>query len=163
MYFDAFAPPVPREKNHAAALYGVTSMSFSHIALATAYHSCKLVEDISEIFSSLPDQMFNCMQTGVEAGSPRLMQKYMKGKALPAKPEKWPKLVVDSPRFLSDNNWACACTLISGLPGATKDDVLKTLELMDEIKQFNTFYVSMNFVSMGPSFSQRKTHLLLVR
>lgn len=76
----------------------------------------------------------------------------MKGKALPAKPESWPELVVDRLGFLNDNNWACACTLISGLPGETEDDVLKTLELMDEIKQFRMFYVPMNFVSMGPSF-----------
>jgi radical SAM superfamily enzyme YgiQ (UPF0313 family) len=138
--------------NRVASLSGVNSMSLSHIALATAYHNRKLVEDISEAFSDLPDHVFNCTQTGVETGSPRLMETYMKGKALPAKPEMWPEIVVDSLGFLDDNNWACACTLISGLPGETEDDVLKTLELMDELKQFRMFYVPMNFVSMGPSF-----------
>jgi radical SAM superfamily enzyme YgiQ (UPF0313 family) len=135
-----------------AALDGVGSMSFSHIALATAYHNRKLVEDISEILSSAPNQRFNCAQTGVETGSPGLMEMHMKGKVLPAKPEKWPEIVVDSLGLLHDNNWALACTLISGLPGETEDDVMKTLELMDEIKQFRMFYVPMNFVSMGPSF-----------
>lgn len=135
-----------------AALSRISSMPFSHIALATAYHNRKLVEDISGIFSSLPDQLFNCAQIGIETGSPRLMEMYMKGKALPAKPEKWPELVVDSLGFLNDNNWACACTLISGLPGEREDDVMRTLELMDELKRFRMFYVPMNFVSMGTSF-----------
>jgi len=135
-----------------AAINGVDSMSFSHLALATAYHNSKLVEEVSEIFSSISGQVFNCAQTGVETGSPKLMEMYMKGKALPAKPDKWPEIVVDSLGLLNDNNWACACTLISGLPGETEDDVMKTLELMDEIKQFRMFYVPMNFVSMGSSF-----------
>ena len=36
------------------------------------------------------------------------------------------------------------------------DDVLKTLELMDELKQVRMFYVPMNFVSMGRSFLSRE-------
>jgi radical SAM superfamily enzyme YgiQ (UPF0313 family) len=138
--------------NRVAAVPGVRSLSFSHVALATVYHNQKLVEEISELLSTLPDHVFNCTQTGVETGSPRLMEIYMKGKALPAKPDEWPEVVTGSLGFLNDNNWACACTLISGLPGETNDDVLRTLELMNIIKQFRMFYVPMNFVSMGSSF-----------
>ena len=93
-----------------AAQLGVGSMSFSHIALATVYHNRELVKEISERFSSLPGQIFNCAQVGIETGSPKLMEMHMKGKALPAKPEMWPEIVIDSLGFLNDNNWACACT-----------------------------------------------------
>ncbi|HWQ19033.1 MAG TPA: radical SAM protein [Methanotrichaceae archaeon] len=133
------------------AISGVTNIAASHIALATAYHSQDLVRSLSDLWSSLPDQVFNAAQTGIETASVRLMEKHMKGKTLPAPAEKWPEVVSQSLGLLHNQHWILACTLIMDLPGEEEADVLATRELMDEIKDLRMFYVPMGFVSMGPS------------
>ncbi len=135
-----------------AATEGVTAIGLSHIALATAYHHPDLVEQVSDLFSTLPDQTYHGAQTGIETGSARLMRRYMKGKSAPSPPEMWPEIVVQSLGMLSDHDWALACTLIVGLPGETEDDVLRTLELVDDLTGMRgLLIVPMNFVSMGGS------------
>lgn len=134
-----------------AALGGIGSIGFSHIALATAYHHPGLVREVSELLSSLPEQTYNGAQTGIETGSSKLMQRHMRGKCLPSSPDGWREIVTQSLGLLSDNNWALACTLIIGLPGEDEDDVIQTLELIDDIGDLRVFVVPMNFVSMGPS------------
>jgi radical SAM superfamily enzyme YgiQ (UPF0313 family) len=131
-----------------ANLKGVKSIGTSHIALATVYHRPKLVERVSEILMSLPKQKWIGTQTGIETGSVRLVAKYMAGKALPSPPEKWPEIVRQSIGILNDNHWVPACTLIVGLPGEKKEDVIKTLELLDDIKDSLSLIVPLNFVAM---------------
>ncbi|KXB03647.1 hypothetical protein AKJ48_03705, partial [candidate division MSBL1 archaeon SCGC-AAA261O19] len=139
-------------------LNGVKAMGTSHVALATVYHNPDLVRDVSEIFHTLPEQERIGTQTGIETGSPRLMEKHMRGKALPSSPEKWPEIVDQSLGLLDDNNWTPACTLINGLPGETRDDAAKTLELLDEIKNHTALIVPLNFVSMeGSSLSKENS------
>jgi radical SAM superfamily enzyme YgiQ (UPF0313 family) len=134
-----------------ASLPGITSIGLTHLALATIYHHPDLLSDVSGILSSLPDQPFNGVQIGVETGSPRLMGEYMRGKSAPAPPEAWPEIVEQGLGMLHDQNWVSACTLISGLPGEQEEDVLRTLELMDRIRDIRALVVPMNFVSMTPS------------
>ncbi len=135
-----------------AAVDGVRTIGFSHIALATAYHHPGLVEKVSDLLSTLPDQSFTGAQTGIETGSPSLMEKYMKGKVAPSPPEKWPEIVAQSLGMLQDNHWILACTMIIGLPGETTEDVLRTIDLLDDISQLdNALVVPMNFVSMHGS------------
>jgi radical SAM superfamily enzyme YgiQ (UPF0313 family) len=139
-----------------AAVRGVTGVACSHIALATAYHHPDLIDRLSEFLMSLPEQRFIGAQTGIETASARLMQQYMHGKPLPAKPEEWRDLVVESVGHLSDNNWVLACTMVVGLPGETEDDVLQTLDLVDDLKGMSVFLVPMNFVAMGDSTLSRE-------
>ncbi len=135
-----------------AAIEGIRAVGLSHIALATAYHHPRLVEESSELFSALPDEVYIGAQTGIETGSPALMEKYMKGKVAPSAPGKWPEIVVQSLGMLDDNNYALACTMISGLPGETTDDVLKSIDLLDDLSDLdNILVVPMNFVSMQGS------------
>ncbi|HEC77095.1 MAG TPA: hypothetical protein ENI33_07560 [Thermoplasmatales archaeon] len=42
-----------------------------------------------------------------------------------------------------------ACTLITGLPEETEDDIIKTIELVDELKDFPSLIVPLFFVPMG--------------
>jgi len=141
-----------------ANLEGVKSMGISHISFATAYHDPKLVEKVSEIIMSLPEQKWIGTQIGIETGSPRLIAKYMHGKVLPSPPKKWPEVVKQSIGLLNDNNWVPACTLISGLPGENKEDVIKTLDLLDDIKDSLSLIVPLAFVSMkGSALSIEKS------
>jgi radical SAM superfamily enzyme YgiQ (UPF0313 family) len=136
-----------------ASIKGVEEIGISHLALATAYHNPDLVKGISEMCHSMLDQDWMGTQTGIETGSERLIAKYMKNKALPSSPEKWREIVTQAFGVLDDNNWICAATLINGLPGETTDDVIKSIELVEDLKKTSTlsFAIPMNFVSMRGS------------
>jgi radical SAM superfamily enzyme YgiQ (UPF0313 family) len=130
---------------------GITSIGLSHLALATVYHHPDVLSAVSEILSSLPRQPFNGVQVGVETASPRLMGEYMRGKCAPSSPDVWPEIVEQSLGMLHDQNWVAACTLISGLPGETEDDVIQTLEMVERLRDIRALIIPMNFVSMTPS------------
>ena len=87
-------------------------------------------------------------ETGIETGSARLMRKYMAGKMLPYKPEQWQEIVTNAFGILNDNDWYPFATLIVGFPEEKEEDVLETLELMDDLKGYNAFYVPLFFVPL---------------
>jgi radical SAM superfamily enzyme YgiQ (UPF0313 family) len=87
-------------------------------------------------------------ETGIETGSTRLIQKYMAGKTLPYKPEQWKEVVSQAFGILNDNDWYPLATLIVGLPEEKEEDVAETLELMDDLKDYNAFYVPLFFVPL---------------
>jgi radical SAM superfamily enzyme YgiQ (UPF0313 family) len=136
-----------------ASVEGVNNIGASHIALATVYHNPDLVKAVSETCYSMLPQDWIGAQTGIETGSERLLAKYMKNKALPSSAEKWPEIVTQAFGILDDNNWVCAATMINGLPGETTDDVVKSIELVEELKKTSTLtlVIPMNFVSMRGS------------
>ncbi|MCD6154229.1 MAG: hypothetical protein J7J22_00350 [Candidatus Verstraetearchaeota archaeon] len=51
--------------------------------------------------------------------------------------------------IMTNNNLIPACTLITGLPQETEEDVIKTIELMDDLKDFKSLIISLFFVLMG--------------
>jgi radical SAM superfamily enzyme YgiQ (UPF0313 family) len=67
---------------------------------------------------------------------------------LPYKPEQWKEIVTQAFGILNDNDWYPLATLIVGLPDETEDDVNETLSLMDDLKDFNAFYVPLFFVPL---------------
>jgi len=143
-----------------ASVEGVESVSPSHVALATVYHNPGLVKAVSDTCHSMLDQDWTGAQTGIETGSERLLAKHMKNKALPSSAEKWQEIVTQAFGIFDDNNWICAATLINGLPGETTDDVIKSIELVEELKKTSTLSLvfPMNFVSMrGSVLDKEKT------
>jgi len=50
--------------------------------------------------------------------------------------------------IMTNNNLIPACTLITGLPQETEEDVIKTIELMDDLKDFKSLTISLFFVLM---------------
>jgi len=137
-----------------ASVKGVKSIGTSHVALASVYHSPDLVKAISETCYSRLHQDWIGTQTGLETGSERLLARYMQNKALPSSVEQWRDIVTGAFGILEDNRWISAVTLINGLPGETTEDVVKSIELIDELKQVLTLslIIPMNFVSMRGSF-----------
>ncbi len=97
------------------------------------------------------DQDWMGAQTGIETGSARLIAKHMRGKALPSPAEKWQVIVTQAFAILDDNKWFNAATMINGLPGETVDDVIKSIELVEDLKGTSSLIVPMNFVSMRGS------------
>jgi radical SAM superfamily enzyme YgiQ (UPF0313 family) len=73
----------------------------------------------------------------------------MPGKVAPFKASQWPELVVQAAGLMNDNHVFPACTFIVGLPQETEDDVLKTIELIDDLWDFKAILVPMFFVPLG--------------
>jgi radical SAM superfamily enzyme YgiQ (UPF0313 family) len=132
---------------------GVKSIQPSHMSLAPVVHDPDMVKETADIliehsWYSHGKKAIVTSETGIETGSVRLMKKYMAGKPLPFKPEQWQEVVIQAFGILNDNDWYPLATLIVGLPEEKEDDVAQTLELMDDLKDFNAFYVPLFFVPL---------------
>jgi len=132
---------------------GVKAIQPAHMSLAPIVHSSDMVREVAEILIdhnsyAREKKPIVTAETGVETGSIRLIRKYMAGKMLPFKPEQWKEIVTQAFGILNDNNWCPLATLIVGLPDENEEDVIETLELMDNLKDLNAFYVPLLFVPL---------------
>jgi radical SAM superfamily enzyme YgiQ (UPF0313 family) len=125
------------------------NVGLSHIALSSALAEPALIEDISRLTGAKDGRKHMYAQTGIETGSPELVSRHMKGKAKPFEPEKWPEVVVESFKLLSDNNWVLCGTLVMGMPGEKAQDVWKTIELIRDLRAHKSLIVPLFFVPLG--------------
>lgn len=124
-------------------------VGMSHIALSSALAEPKLVEDLSRLMGADDGRKHLYAQTGIETGSPALVSKHMKGKAKPFEPERWPEVVRESFKLLSDNKWIVCGTLVMGMPGERKEDVEQTIELVADLRKHKCLIVPLFFVPLG--------------
>ena len=127
---------------------GIKSVGISHFALASVVSAPEVVEEISSILERNSKHWISG-QTGIETGSPNLMNRHMKGKCKPFTPEEWPNVVLDAFEILSENNWVPCSTLILGLPGETEKDLKLTISLVEKLKPFKSLIVPLFLVAMG--------------
>ena len=139
-----------------AQVPGVEFIQVSHGALAPIVYDPSVLEALTPILiektrwapkykASYP-QRFISVEVGIETGSTRLMNKHMKGKALPFSVDHWPELVQQGVGNMNDNDWWPLCTLMTGLPDETEDDLLKTMELIDNLKGSRSFLTPLLFI-----------------
>lgn len=122
----------------------------SHFAFASAMAKPTLVEKITEMLAQASEGFtYLSGQVGIETGSPGMVEKHMRGKVLPFKPGEWPEVVVETHKLLAENRWVACSTLIIGLPGETADDVVKTIELVERLREFRSLIVPLFFVPIG--------------
>ncbi|MDH7517559.1 MAG: radical SAM protein [Candidatus Thermoplasmatota archaeon] len=125
-------------------------IGISHFAHASVASNPGLIEKISEVVETGSKTCpFMSGQVGIESGSPRLVEMYMKGKAKPFKPEEWPEMVVNSHQILNDNLWVPVNTMIMGLPGETSDDVRKSIELVHSLSDYRSLIIPLFFIPIG--------------
>jgi radical SAM superfamily enzyme YgiQ (UPF0313 family) len=127
---------------------GVEAVAMSHFALSSVASASEVVEEVSNILGANKNEWLTG-QTGIETGSPKLINDGMKGKCKPFKPEDWPEVVVNAFQILSDNNWVPIATLIIGLPGEDENDVQLTIDLISELTDFKSIIIPLFFVSEG--------------
>ncbi len=126
------------------------NISFSHAALASVASDPKLIQDISELLNiGSKEKPWFSAQMGLETGSKKLAKKHLKGKAKPFDPEKWPSVVRKAFDIFEENNWLPCITVIMGLPGEKPDDVIDTIELLDDIWDKEFLIVPLMFVPLG--------------
>jgi radical SAM superfamily enzyme YgiQ (UPF0313 family) len=128
---------------------GVNAVGMSHFALSSIASAPDVVEEISNILGAGEDGGWLSGQTGLETGSPRLIEMNMKGKCKPFEPEDWPQVVIDAFEVMEENHWVPCATLIIGLPGETDRDVDLTIDLLEELNNFKSLIVPLFLVSMG--------------
>ena len=142
---------------------GIEYIQIAHASLAPIVYDRKIVEEMAPIL--VEKSMWNCngnhcasIEVGIETGSVRLMRKHMRGKMLPYEPEQWQDIVVQSIGILNDNNIYPLATLILGLPGEQREDILATIELLDRLKGAKIFYVPLLFTSEEESVLKGQSH-----
>lgn len=124
--------------------------SVSHVAFASVVSAPSLVQKITELLGiGTKQKPFFGVQMGIETGSPSLIEKHMRGKTLPFKPEEWPEVVVKAHQILADHHWVPCSTLVMGLPGETPEDVERTRELVERLKEFKSLIVPLFFVPLS--------------
>ena len=120
----------------------------SFVSAASIMQDPHLLEEAAEILG-LGGSRYSTIEMGVETGSPRLLRLHMPGKARPFPVGRWPELVVEAAGLLHDLHWIGCFSLIIGLPGETPDDVMRTMELVDRIKDLNCVITPVVFVPAG--------------
>ncbi|MFX1317510.1 MAG: B12-binding domain-containing radical SAM protein [Promethearchaeota archaeon] len=147
---------------------GVDVVQTAHASLAPAILDPQMVSEITETIGDKCRYTYHgnpvvTVEVGVETGSPRLMQEHMRGKALPYDVSQWPEIVCEAYGILNDANWVPLCTLVTGLPKETEEDVLLTLDLIHRMRQFKTFFVPLFFVSLEDCALRKEKTLNLRR
>ncbi|MEM3797999.1 MAG: radical SAM protein [Candidatus Bathyarchaeia archaeon] len=132
---------------HKAVVKKCEGLSWSHCSLATVTLKPQLFQKVAEII--LQKQPWWGVEIGIETGSPELAKKIMPAKAHPFKPEEWPDVVRTGMGLMHDNNLIPACTLIVGVPEETENDLIKTIELVEDLKHIRSLIVPLFFVPMG--------------
>ena len=126
----------------------IGGIGWSHASCASVAANPKLFGEIADIVIDEKQRWWGA-QIGIETGSPHLIKAAMPAKAHPFKPEAWPEVVKTAAATMTDNDFVAACTLIVGLPEETEDDVIKTIELIEDLKDFKSIVVPLFFVPMG--------------
>ena len=127
--------------------YNVTTLNMSNVSISATIHGKKAVKKISEIIGTSKEEPIDLV-VGVETGSDRLLKKHMQGKAQPFEDKKWSELVIESLNIQNANYWYPWCSLITGLPDENEEDIIKTLDLIDDLKGNRLYYFIFHFVPM---------------
>jgi radical SAM superfamily enzyme YgiQ (UPF0313 family) len=132
---------------HENVLGRCDGISWSHCSIAAVAAKPKLFGQVAQIVRQ--KQRWWGVEIGLETGSPNLVAKMMPAKAHPFKPQEWPEVVRTGMGLMHDNMLVPACTLIVGSPEETEDDLVKTMELVDDLKDCRSLIVPLFFVPMG--------------
>jgi len=132
---------------HETVVKKCSGVTWSHCSLAAVASKPQLFSRIAGIIRQ--KQRWWGVEVGLETGSPELAQKIMPAKAHPFNAKDWPEVVRSGMGLMHDNMLVPAATLIVGAPEEREEDVLKTLELMDDLRGFRSLIVPLFFVPMG--------------
>jgi len=139
---------------------GVDYILLSHGSFAPVLYDKKLLDELTPILiektkwnpktSKMHKKPFISVEMGIESGSSRLMKKHMKGKALPYSVNKWPEIVLEAIGTLNDHDWWPLCTIMTGQPDETEEDVIATINLIDDLRAHNAkmFYTPVLFIPL---------------
>ncbi|MEM2841931.1 MAG: radical SAM protein [Thermoproteota archaeon] len=124
---------------------------WSHVSLSAvkyAEESDSLITRLSELLIQNDHGMIG-VEVGVETGSIRLAEKLMPAKASPYPIASWPEVVKDAFAIMHEARIMPAATIVIGFPGESAEDLTKTLELVEDLREFRSLIIPMYFVPLG--------------
>jgi radical SAM superfamily enzyme YgiQ (UPF0313 family) len=172
--FDTNVPALKKLFESVAAVPGVKHVVQSHGTIAPIVRNPEVIEELSPVCvnksththpaSTHAENRYASLFIGLETGSPRLFNQFMKGKAYPYKAEQWHDVVLKGMDIMNRHNWFPFCTWIVGLPGETEDDTKKSLDLLHALKgakwvSIPTLFVSLEETRMGEQESAKLARL----
>ncbi|NYT01463.1 MAG: B12-binding domain-containing radical SAM protein [Methanosarcinales archaeon] len=128
---------------------GPRTIDVSHLSLATVYQNQSLLREVSRAVGVGSDQKYMSAWVGIETGSCRILARHMPNKAKPEGTEKWPEMVRDCYALFSEESWLPVASLVLGLPGETAEDVVKTTELVESLKEHTGLMLPLFFTPMS--------------
>lgn len=142
--FDTNVPALKKMFKSVTEVPGVRHVMLSHGTMSPVVRNPEVIEELSPYAvdfsthqhpaSTHHDKRYASLFIGLETGSPRLFNQFMKGKAYPYKAEQWHDVVLKGMDILNKHNWFPFATFIIGLPGETDADTKKSLDLLHALK-----------------------------
>ncbi|MBP1449359.1 MAG: B12-binding domain-containing radical SAM protein, partial [Thermoproteus sp.] len=112
----------------------VRHIFFSHVSAAPVVESPNTVKAIAELGGLGPDKG-DTPVVGLETGSIRILNKYMRNKSYPFPPERWHDVVIEAAIIMNENYIYPAYTMTIGYPDEGEEDFEQTLAIIEKIKQ----------------------------
>jgi Radical SAM superfamily len=151
---------------------GVDTLQMSHITMAPVVKDPTIVERLTPLIvpfshvqhkeSTDSDRRMTDPIIGLETGSPRLFDIFMKGKAYPYKAHQWRDVVLKGMETLNKHNWFPFCTFIIGLPGETDADTRESLKLLYDLRDAKGTFVPTFFVPLEHTRMEQKNGAKLI-
>ncbi|MBX7221628.1 MAG: B12-binding domain-containing radical SAM protein [Blastocatellia bacterium] len=170
-----FVTNVPALENlfrQVKAVPGVETLQMTHITMAPVVKDPSIIERLTPLTvpyshithheSTAPNKCIVDPIIGLETGSPRLFDRYMKGKAYPYKANQWRDVILKGMEILNRHNWYPFCTFIIGLPGETDEDTKASLDLLYELRDAKGMFVPTWFVPLEDSRMKGKNSAKLI-
>jgi len=156
--FETNVPALEKLFRSVASVPGIKTIQTSHITIAPVVKDPSVIERLTPLVvpyshlrhkdSTDVDQRVADPIIGLETGSARLFNTYMKGKAYPYKAHQWRDVVLKGMEILNRHNWFPFCTFIIGLPGETDDDTKQSLDLLYDLRHAKGMFVPTFFVPL---------------
>jgi radical SAM superfamily enzyme YgiQ (UPF0313 family) len=170
--FETNLPALEKLFQSLIAVPGIETIQTSHITMAPVVKDPSIIERLTPYVvpyshvqhrdSTDPDQRAADPIIGLETGSARLFNTYMKGKAYPYKGHQWRDVVLKGMETLNRHNWFPFCTFIIGLPGETDDDVKESLNLLYDLRDAKGTFVPTFFVPLEDTRMQKKASAKMI-
>jgi radical SAM superfamily enzyme YgiQ (UPF0313 family) len=156
--FQTNIPALKRLFESVAAVPGVKNVIQSHGTIAPIVRDPEVLDALSPVAvdrsihrhpaSTHPENRYASLFIGLETGSPRLFNKYMKGKAYPYNADQWHDVVLKGMEIMNKKNWFPFATFIVGLPDETEEDTKRSLDLLHALKGSKWVVIPTLFVSL---------------
>lgn len=154
------------------AVPGIETIQTSHITMAPVVKDPSIVERLTPHIvpfshvkhhdSTAPEKRVADPIIGLETGSPRIFNTFMKGKAYPYKAHQWRDVVLKGMEILNRHNWYPFCTFIIGLPGETDEDTKLSLDFLSDLRDAKGMFVPTWFVPLEDTRMAQKSSAKLI-
>ena len=111
---------------------GVEGIWWPHISAPAVRESPETVKAMAEIARYNFDRAVAPV-VGLETGSIKILEKYMRAKPFPWTPREWGDVIIDATAIMNDNYIFPCYTMTIGYPEETDEDVEQSIELVQKI------------------------------